>query len=433
MADQYDNAQLEKAVSGLAGATPYAGPAMSALIDIFWPVSASDPHEYWNLIKQFIKDLIDEIISEEKAKALELRLQGIHNNLTDYQNTSFGVPQKGQWFTNVLSSIDDAEPFFFEQENPEKTLTYFVSMGTLKLVVLREQYLFYDKIYQVPDPDRDKHLQTLQKTIKQYTDAAYTAKDNAIKWRLGLIEINHGTRTDFGLLGPSTTHIWTVKDKHVANKLDPHIDLELSWEWNTLTGGNGNAEAIANNVYSNHKSQVEAELGAKLDSFLSPAYQWCYLDPTSTGTPHKTPQKTPVDFNSGPFAGLRGDAFQDNSNDQPITKVIIHAGSRVDGVEFFYGGISGGLHGGEGGQPNVLDLNDGENIVAAWGREGDSMDALYFKTNKDRVVGGGGGGGRPWSAVPPEGTNAILRYISGIQGSRSLEGITLTWRYWVNK
>jgi hypothetical protein len=435
--DKDINERLETLVRGIVSAIPYIGSAISGVVGFFWPASQHDPYAVWNEIKEYISNLIEELISDEKVKNLENQLNGIRNNLNDYQATSFDVPQKGQWFTSVLSSIDNAEPFFFDETNPEKTLPYFVAMGTLKLTVLREQYLFYNKIYQHEDPDKAQHLKTLQDTIKKYQDAANNSKKTVMAWRVGLITVNETVRTDFGVLGPSKTHIWTVRDTHVTDKKNPHPDLEVSWEWNTLTGGTMDAEDKARYAYNNHRSQIEAELGAKLDSFLKPAYLWNYLDPTSPGTP----QKKPVDVISGPFAGRSGTRFTDNPHDLPITKVIILAytfdDARVEGVEIFYGGNSGGAHGKKmSGQVyptyhHILELQEGESIISARGRAGDSMDALYLKTNKGREVGGGGTrGGSAWSAAPPAGTEATLAFISGIQGRESFEGITLHWRYW---
>ena len=108
---------------------------------------------------------------------------------------------------------------------------------------------------------------------------------------------------------------------------------------------------------------------------------------------------------------------------------MVYAGQRVDGLEVFYGGRSGGLHSQRGGNTYALDMRPGEAIVFAHGRAGDAMDVLYFKTNMGREVGGGGVGGNPWTTAPPQGSNATLFKVSGRQGSNHLAGLTFTWRY----
>jgi hypothetical protein len=253
------NERLEILVRGITSCTPYVGGAISGVIGFFWPDSEHDPYAVWNEVKQYVLDLVRELISQEKLHDLEYKLEGIRKTLVDYQNTSLGVPAKGQWFTNVLSSLDIAEPSFFDKRAPEKTLPYFVSMGTIKLSTLREQYLFYKEIYLVADPDKNQHLKLLQDKIKEYKDGSLVAKTTAMKWRLDFITISHTTEQCFGLLGPGTNHIWTVKDNHITDRLNPKPDFDVSWQWNTLTGGTMDAEDKANYAYSNRRSEIEAE------------------------------------------------------------------------------------------------------------------------------------------------------------------------------
>jgi hypothetical protein len=55
--------------------------------------------------------------------------------------------------TSLLSAIAEAEPFFMDNRNPEKTMTYFTQMGTISLAVHREQVVNFRNIYGQEDPD----------------------------------------------------------------------------------------------------------------------------------------------------------------------------------------------------------------------------------------------------------------------------------------
>ena len=62
-----------------------------------------------------------------------------------------------------------------------------------------------------------------------------------------------------------------------------------------------------------------------------------------------------------PYYFSHEDLFTKNG---PITKVIIHAGDRIDGIELFYGGQSAPVRGGvSGSQHTVLEVRPGEMIT----------------------------------------------------------------------
>jgi hypothetical protein len=103
-------------------------------------------------MKEYVDALVPELIAQERARDLEKRLAGLHQVLNSYNRTSYGVQQKGQYFTSFLS-----------------LLPYFVPMGTLTIVALQEQYLYYQKIYNEADPDKAKHLEDLQDAITKYS------------------------------------------------------------------------------------------------------------------------------------------------------------------------------------------------------------------------------------------------------------------------
>ena len=404
------NDELKEIVTDVISFVPEVGAAFSKIIAFFWPASEADPQKIWNMIKKYaeayMKELVDEKISQERITELEKRLAGIHQVLKDYQETSVGVAQKGQWFTDVLTALDLAEPFFFDKRNPEKTLPYFTSMGTIKLAALREQVLFYDKIYGVKDPDAAKHLKQLQDKITEYKETAHALADAAVAWRLGKVTMFTTSEQDGWF---SKYEHWHARDAMDGWQIDGHYT----------------EKAVVQYEFNNRWNQIHEQFRAEMDVFIETSYLWPYLDPTVT----KKPTRTPVIVKSGPFGGRNGSPFLDNPNGQPITRVAMYIDSRfIKAIEVYYGGQSGGLHRGGDAQLQNLELQAGEKIVAAHGSAGDALETLFLTTNMNREVGGGGGGNPVWSAAPPKGKDAALVAIEGKVGG-SIEGITFHWQY----
>ncbi len=135
---------------------------------------------------------------------------------------------------------------------------------------------------------------------------------------------------------------------------------------------------------------------------------------------------TKIEEWSASFGTCQYTYFKDDTQGRRISAVTLRAGDRVDAAEMFYGGASGGMHGGLGGTANSLTLGSDEFITSVSGRTGGTVDQLWFKTNKGRSVGGGGNGGEPFSSNGGE-----LVQIAGWQGTASLECIQFLWRKWV--
>ena len=407
---------LKALILGGIGSIPDVGSMLAGIVGFFWPDDSASA--VFELLKQYVDVLVPGLINQEYISELEKRLEGIRGVLKDYQDTSFGTPQKGQFFTDLLADLDDAEPFFFDKRSPEQTLTYFIALGTIKLTALRDQVLCYERIYGVPAPkhDANQHLSLLKTKIEDYVAAAEDAKQRAIKWRTDQITIN---KQDYA-------H-YTVND-----------------------GLTGEARPFYESCYGDpsqaatrYRTQLLDKFTAALDAFLIPSYLWPGFDPENL----EKPQPSDVRVDDGPFGDFHADAFDDGPQSVAITKVVIYADDRIWGIEVFYGGISGGLHGGTEGVANVLILEQNESIVGAYGRFSYSpaglacLDTLYFETDGGRVVGGGNwnyGVTREstfydWSSYPPEGTDAVLEKISGNCGSSYVDAITLTWKYQVHR
>lgn len=418
--------RLQILIRGIVSYTPVVGSAVSTVIGFFWP-NFQDPMEVWNKVKDYVMTLMDELIKKEYIITLEHQLDGIHNNLKDYNDTSYGTSQKGDWFTSVLSSLDNAEPSFFDDRFPEAKLPYFVSLGSIKLAVLREQYLFYEKIYMQSDPDKSTHLKQLRDTINKYQGAATNAKAAALNWRLNKIKLEETTHSI-----PHKSYTYTVYDYYITDINNIQPSIVGTFDYDPLVGGD--AWIKANRCLENYRTKISSETEYLLNVFLGPAYLWKYLDPTNTNTP----KKKPVEFISIMAGGLYGSPFSDGPNNPPITKITIIADSMVKGIQIFYGNspVTHGMSPDQARHEMIfgLELKEGEYFDSAFGRSGDAIDGLIIWTNKP-LWGVGkvdtSAGGEPFSASPPAGSDAVLAYISGKVDSKNLTGLTLHYRYWI--
>jgi hypothetical protein len=405
--------RLKDLVAGIAGNVPEVGSALKGLVSFLWP---SGQLTIFAQMRSYVEALMRELIAQERVIDLDKRLTGIYNNLDAYQS-SVGT-QKGQWFTAVLANLNEAEPYFLDKRNPEKTMPYFVALGTVMLTLLREQVLFYEKIYGEPDQMRAEHLSLLQDKLTNYLTASQISRSRAMYWRMSKISLAHSTRTTVGIVGPVVIHIYTASDALTG--------WTARYEYNPLLSGTSDAEERASREMLDHKQLIQDQFGIELDAFLSTSYLWKYLNPVETAQP----TRKKVLFETGPYAGHRYNAFADVPRGT-ITRIKVHGGNRLDGVELFYDGVSGGLHGWVGGVTHAdATMEAGEVIVAAYGTHGDVMHSLWFETNRGRVIGAGSNFGKPWSADPPEGINPTLSHISGFAGTGHIDGLTMHWAYW---
>lgn len=110
------------------------------------------------------------------------------------------------------------------------------------------------------------------------------------------------------------------------------------------------------------------------------------------------------------FGGTGGSGFDDITAAKAIVvcikSITIRSGSKVDAIQVTYllstgSTFQAALHGGSGGDPQVLNFAEGENIITLEGRSGNRIDQLKFTTRdsagRTKVYGPfGGSGGDPF-------------------------------------
>ncbi|KKF96769.1 putative zinc metalloproteinase [Ceratocystis platani] len=105
--------------------------------------------------------------------------------------------------------------------------------------------------------------------------------------------------------------------------------------------------------------------------------------------------------------------------DRIMSKMIVHSGLAVDGLEFVYDDSSSQLFGQKGGTPNVFefDVRRGEYISGFLVRSGAYIDAVQIMTSLGRKSGlyGNAHGGSAHCVIPPRGYT--IRGVSGSSAS----------------
>ena len=104
----------------------------------------------------------------------------------------------------------------------------------------------------------------------------------------------------------------------------------------------------------------------------------------------------------GPYGGTGGNSFTETPDNcrAEVKRIVIYRKSVIDSIQITYKmstgqEIEGQKHGGYGGDRVVIDINvdQGERIIAIWGRAETKVDQLGFATNHGRIFGPYGGNG----------------------------------------
>lgn len=368
------------------GYVPHVGSLLETVVGLLWP---EEEMEVWDEIKDRAEAMMKNLIKQEAVLNLEKRLKGLKETIDSYENTSIHSPEKGLWLVNVLAALNEAQPFFFDERHPEHMLPYLVFVGTLSLVVMREQALFYKDIYGVEDPDAEYKKQEMKARLDEYQGAVDKAVDGAIAWRVGLVELKDGRVVD------------SFNDYSSPKGRNPKV------------------------LYHNYSASIRNGFRRRIEELSKPAALWTYMLPENK---HMKTKRFLARSQSGPFPTEKWDAFDENNDESRITSVLITDGDLIEGLQLFYDGRPGPVH---GRAPTAvrhkrLDLDEDESVIAVSGRSGDFLNSIWFFTSKGTSFGGGrlDLGSFEWTASAPS-ADGYLESIFGTQG-----GFGFNWRYY---
>lgn len=408
---------LRDITMGVVGLIPTAGGAIKFITASLWPDSSLQM--VWDQITAYVDKLVESKISRERITALKTALEGAKLNLDEYNKLQPG-PEKAGFMNAVIATLNMADRNFFRKEEPEKTVTYLITMGTLKLTLLRERAINYAAIAkQEKDGDADAHLLSLKTAVAEYTKAAQTFRAQLLARRLKFLsgvtrhEASRAMFIDYVVKDArdesegraATMYVWRVF---------PPFDRS---QQNTA----------ANNLLPACTAMVTAQYSAQLDAIFASARIWNSYIPGNAAPASKL-----VRAAIGPFGGGIAPKV-DLTNDQAISAVRIYADRRVRGVQAQSATGWGPLVGRAQGKCHELALKPNERIVSVYGQADGQLSGLCFETNFGASIRVSlpYPDSRVWSAdLPPE-LGATLMRISASSGEEGVEGITLYWEYTV--
>lgn len=410
---------IRDAVLGVAGLIPKVGGGSKFLLGLFWPDAGGSLLEQ---IRDYVRGVAKQLIEEAYLKDLALKMQGLKNVLKQYVLATPGA-DKGSELTSLITQLEVAQPYFFDQSAPEKTLPHLLTLGSLHLSTLRERYDHFEEFYGKKPANPAELLADLQSRVKLYVDGGQRARQKTMEWRL--------------------THITLAREiVYVGGK--PHHDAFIVNDtfdgWRFVADGDhltyDQKQAIGQRAFDERKQVATDLFNAELDALFGPALAWKYVDPALT----EKPKLVAARLASPLFGARRGTQFDGKvvrpEDDKPYSEVTIWtnaAGDRVnglwlerrDGPRFTVGKVVGTKH--------YHRLREGEVVVGAYGNHGgpgDALYSLYLVTSTGHIVGGGHrANGTPWDSEPPIGTDPQLDSVFGWADADHIDGLGFRWRY----
>lgn len=393
---------------------PKVGGALKTIVYGLWPDPRANKEQAWACFQNYISQVVGTVYRQIITSSLSAKLTGLYN-LTELYIQADPEQITGA-FTSLKGDLVIQESYFINLSSPQTSLSFFLPFGSLMLLTLREEILFYEQIYGVPPtPEKRAELTaTLQAKIAQYQKAVADARSLLLAQRAAMI-----TLLDDGSIS---------QDRWIP------IDAYSGWRGTEEYGGG--SKDRAQYTANQRIEQVTNELAYSLDLNLAPTQLWSWTDPEVT-TPIKAPWLV---YQSGPFGTYQSStAFSAMTDaDSRITGLVVKAGTLIDSVEVKIDGSSTGTYGGSGGSRFDMELAADETIVSATGYASGLINELGFTSSKGQnfLAGsrdGTNGSTGVFTSQAPEGTeNGRLVGIRGyaVNGSGSnanVKVLTFCW------
>ena len=234
------NEALKSGVSAGLKLVPECGALLSGLVSALWPNPEVDKGLVWKDIESKVEGVASGLINKNNSKQMRSQTEGLYNVMEAYLRQAPGTAEKGQYFTNMMTSLLLYQPYFFNDEAPWDNLAYFVSVGTLHLTVLREQHLFYSKIYGHEDSQTTQHQQDLEEKVKKYLTARNKAVAKCIEWHKTQIAENWHKKNNgywntcelnYVNAARQTDQYFEWRDDHLLGKLEYKCRSKQFEDW----------------------------------------------------------------------------------------------------------------------------------------------------------------------------------------------------------
>jgi delta endotoxin, N-terminal domain len=169
-------------VTGAAGTLLKAAGPAAAIMGFFWK-DEDNGQRVFDAMKAYVDKVVPEMIDHEHEKELQLAVEGLTDAMDEYTQLT-SLRAKGNKLSEIVTNIQTMERQFFDFKRPEKRLPHFVAFGTLKLVALRELYLFGQTYFGPSQDPINVYLPKLRKSFDDYSRAVADMSERTVAWRM---------------------------------------------------------------------------------------------------------------------------------------------------------------------------------------------------------------------------------------------------------
>ncbi len=418
---QYATAnKLEGLVSSLVGDIPAIGDTLSFLMNALWPTGFSTT-VVWDDLQQYIYSVLGNLIDQADLKVLNNSLSSLSQDINDlYLDITTGSPgiDTAGDFNNIILILNQDEPYFIGGDKsgsygqPEKQLSYQVAFCSIELVMRVEAAYNYTAISgEDPVPDITTYRTDLDQKVSDYPSILQKQSvPNAVTWRKNQLVIKGSGNDQY------------VYDSYNGFIYGQNLDTDS-----------------ANSLLTTVQDYVGSQYQQQLELFILPSYLWGYLGTSNldlTPPQKPIPIQKPYDIQVGSMTAV-GTPFTLNFGLSSLKGLTMWGGNDcqyVYGIQFVYGDQQSPVYGTQQGKTVSATFAADESIVGVYGRAGEYMDQLFFRTmnsafDQSRDLGLGGGGGDPFYQPAPSGVPATLIGVSGYVYLGYLSQLTLHYTY----
>jgi len=391
---------------GIAGLIPQAGGAVRAVVGLLWP--DQNPSWIFNQVMKYIEAYVESKMQEKRNRDLRAAIEGAKINLQQFIDLPPGQ-EKGEKLTNTNTVLNNVDRDFFFADAPEQTMSYLVTMGTIKLTVLQEMARNFGAITTVTDTNQKQHLDWLRAGIVEYTQAAQLFRELALKRRQDRIGY------DFRIFPTSDGFVRDFIMRDAADGSETVIRVNA--------GTQAQENAAKTLLFDQRVATLRAQYGAQIDAILAPARLWNSFDP---GQPR--PERKTIDAKTGAWGNVVTEVKM--SGDKEISNIEVWADSQVHGLRVTNVDDQSQMVGSATGTHHELHLAPGERVSGVYGSAYHYLHSLFLETSLGRRLSAGElQTGYRFQADLPLELKAWLGGITASGGSNSVSSIQFHWKY----
>lgn len=392
---------------GAIGVIPKAGGALKFIVGAFWPDQSLQM--VWDQMTQYVDRYVDARMTEKLVKDLGVALAGARKNLSDMSDMVPGA-DKLSFFNSTYASINQVDRAFFDPVKADRTLSYLIAMGTLKIGLLHELTTNYAEIATGADTNVTAHRRWVREAVVEYAAAALAFRKDIFDARMA--KVPSSARIEFH---HHTDGYWIrLVDTHTGYGHLRRLDMPVD---------DNRVNQVARALAETAKRTAKELFDAELDALFASTMLWHYYGPERPAT-----KKENVYVEAGAF-GSDLNAIQTLAERTTIEGVRAYGGNKLTGIAIKTGGTWHAV-GKTDGTPSEIVLKPEERIVSVYGTSDYRLLSIRFETNFGRRAGAGDNiDGQRWNADVPADLEPALVGVKASARPDGVEGITLTWRY----